>query len=259
MAADIESTALIRDGEQRDPLVDIAIGPSLLRSIAAAQSSPVLRVYSPAPTVAFSGRDCLEAGIGLAAEAARRHGYVPVRRGPGGRAIAYHPGCLGLDHIAAAPRGELRIGERFAEYGALLAGALRELGIDAQVGPIPGEYCAGEFSVNDGRSHKLIGTAQRLVPGGWLFSSMIVVTDADSVRDVLVPVYEHLKVSWDPTTVGAVTDVVPGLTVADVAEAVIARYGRSHRFASAALPAAVVERAVEAAARHQVPGAVYPP
>ena len=68
-------------------------------------------------------------------------------------------------------------------FGELLAGALRQLGVPAGVGEVPGEYCPGEFSVHDGGGRKLVGTAQRLVPGGWLFSSMIVVTDAAAVRD----------------------------------------------------------------------------
>jgi len=42
---------------------------------------------------------------------------------------------------------------------------------------VPGEYCPGEFSINDGHGHKLIGTAQRLVRGAWLFGT--VKTDAN--------------------------------------------------------------------------------
>src|SRR4029077_18956367 len=100
-------------------------------------------------------------------------------------------------------------------------GAPRDLRGDAQVGPVPGEYCPGEFSINDGRGHKLVGTAQRLVRGGWLFGTVILVTDPEPVRDVLTSVYGALDLDWDPATVGAVDSSAAGVTVADVLVAAV--------------------------------------
>lgn len=246
-------TTLVLDRELRDPLHDIALGPAWMRSLAAAGAGAALRFYRPRPTVAFSARDCLSPGIGAAVAAARAAGFAPVRRGPGGRATAYHPGCVGIDHVSAAPRGALDIRTRFADHGALLAGALREVGVPAGVGEVPGEYCPGEFSVHDGRGRKLVGTAQRLVPGGWLFSAMVVVTGADDVREVLVPVYAALGLPLDPATVGAVDDTVPGVAVDAVEAALVAAWARIVAPAPGTVPAAVTTAAAAAAERHRTP------
>lgn len=250
--------SLVRDTVLWEPLTDIAIGPAWMRLLADGGTSgggaaAVLRLYRPRPTVAFSARDCLAPGIGAAVAAVRAAGFAAVRRGPGGRATAYHPGCLGIDHIAAAPRGTIDVRARFADFGRLLAGALNDVGVPAGVGEVPGEYCPGEFSVHDGAGRKLVGTAQRLVPGGWLFSSMIVVTDAAAVRDVLVPVYAHLGLTWRPETTGAVSDTMPGVTVAAVEDAVVAAYGSRYDLVPETMPPDVPAAAAAAVDRHRTP------
>ena len=60
----------------------------------------------------------------------------------------------------------------------------RGLGVDARLGAVPGEYCPGAHSVNARGTEKLVGTAQRMVPGAWLFSSLVVVGDEDRLRPV---------------------------------------------------------------------------
>ncbi|BAS09230.1 hypothetical protein AHiyo4_26520 [Arthrobacter sp. Hiyo4] len=69
-----------------------------------------------------------------------------------------------------------------------------------------------------------MGTAQRVVSGGWLFSSVIVVENSAPIRNVLTDGYAALGLEWDPATAGAANDLVPGLTVQDVEDAVIAAY-----------------------------------
>lgn len=245
---------VVVDREPREPLRDIATGPAWLRELAGRGSGAALRVYRPRPTLAFSARDCLSPGIGAAVRAAGDGGFAAVRRGPGGRATAYHRGCVGIDHVAAAPRGNIDIRSRFAEFGELIVGALRALGIPAAVGEVPGEYCPGEFSVHDGSGRKLVGTAQRLVPGGWLFSSMVVVADAAALREVLVPVYRHLQLELDPRTVGGVHDTVPGVTIAQVAEELISAYGAVYDLIPGELPAAVADAAARDVDRFRPPG-----
>ncbi|MEO5834350.1 MAG: lipoate--protein ligase family protein [Nakamurella sp.] len=237
------ATQLVLDRVARDPLIDIGIGPAWMREVAAAGSGSALRYYRPAPTVAFSARDCLTPGIGAAVAAVRAAGFAAVRRGPGGRATAYHPGCIGIDQVSAAPRGTIDIRSRFVEFGALIAGALQQVGVTAGVGEVAGEYCPGEFSVHDGHGRKLVGTAQRIVPGGWLFSSMIVVRDAAAVRAVLVPVYAALGLDLDPVAVGAVQDTVHAVTVDEVERALVAAYRKRYDLIDAELPATVTAAA----------------
>jgi octanoyl-[GcvH]:protein N-octanoyltransferase len=240
-------------GGGRDQFLDSALGPALLQRVAATGGPELLRLYRPRRTLAFSGRDCATPGIAAAAAAARSAGFVPVRRGPGGRAAAYHSGALCIDHIGPDPDGIANIRSRFALFGNLLTGALRELGVDARLGPVPGEYCPGEFSINDGHGHKLVGTAQRLVRGAWLFGTVILVTDPEPVRNVLLAVYDALGLDWDPTTVGAVSSTVPAVTVLDVRRAVLHVHAQFADVQPAALGADLIESARERIPRHLVP------
>ena len=243
----------------RDPLLDTALGPALLQAVAGAGGPETLRIYRPRPTLAFSGRDCAAPGIGAAADAAEAANFAPVRRGPGGRAAAYHTGALCLDHVGVEVSGApgafspQQIRPRFIEFGEVLTGALRAVGVDARQGPVPGEYCPGEFSINDGRGHKLVGTAQRLVRGGWLFGTVILVTDPEPVRNVLVPVYEALELPWDPETVGAVQGSAPGVTVEDVRAAVLDALGRLADLRSVPISTDLLESAAARVERHRVP------
>lgn len=243
---------LIVDDHPRDPLLEVALGPALLRHAIASGEGPALRVYRPLPTLAFSGRDCNSPGIIRAAQAARTHGFQPVRRGPGGRAAAYHRESICLDHVSAEPLGHTPITTRFTEFGLLIANALKTLGVTAQLGPVPGEYCPGEHSVNDGRGHKIVGTAQRLTTGGWLFSTSIIVGDPEPIRQVLTDVYRHLDLDWDPATVGALTDTDPTLTVGAVVTALLEGYAALGDWTPTPLPDDVQQLAESSIDRHQV-------
>ena len=115
------------------------------------------------------------------------------------------------------------IRDSFEAEASLVTEALRGLGVDARIGEVPGEYCPGRWSVNEGGRMKLTGTGQRVIHGGAHVGTVVVVEDAASIRTVLTPVYAALGLDWDPATVGAVADEVPGVTVAEVADALVPR------------------------------------
>ena len=185
-----------------------------------------LRVHRPAPTAAFSRMDALAPGHAHAAAAASKHGFAPILRPAGGRLAAYHRDALVLDLVARHPEPHRHIRERFAQLGGWLVDVLTELGVDARLGEVAGEYCPGEFSVNAGGKTKLVGTAQRVTRLGFLISAVLLVADPEPVRAVLTDAYPLLGLAWDPTTVGCVADSVPGVTTDEVRDAILARLPR---------------------------------
>jgi lipoate-protein ligase A len=215
---------LVRGEPAESAAHEISRSHALMLRVAAGELPSALRMYRPAPTVAFGKLDTLRPGYAAAAEAARRHGYEPVLRMPGGHAAAYHHQSLGLDIVTAVADPVPGTHERFREAGERLAGALSELGVDARVGEVPGEYCPGAYSVNARGKVKLIGTAQRLVRGAALLGATIVVRDGAGVREVLRDVYERLELDFDDSTAGSVAEEVPGVSVNDVERAVLAAY-----------------------------------
>lgn len=244
---------LVREGFPDDPALDVALAHALVERVSAGALGPVLRVYRPGPTVAFGRLDALRPGYGDAAAAARAHGFAPVLRAPGGHAVAYHRGCLGVDEVVGEEDPIAGLQERFARTGETLAGALRGLGVDARVGAVPREFCPGAFTVNARGAVKLVGTAQRVVRRASLLAASVAVRDGAALRAVLADVYRALELDMDPATAGAVEDDVPGTDLAAVEAAVLAAYGAEHELVPAALDACTLARARALRERHALP------
>ncbi|WP_349930088.1 lipoate--protein ligase family protein [Glutamicibacter mishrai] len=218
-----------------DPAADLERGVQLLREVQSGERGPSLRLYRPDPTLAFGQRDVRLAGYEAARDEASQRGFAPLVRKAGGRAAAYHRGTLIVDHLE--PEHEAVMGQRrrFEAFAEIYANAFNRLGVDAQVGPIPGEYCPGDHSVHglptaeSPRNYpvKLVGTAQRVVSGAWLFSSVFVVEDSEPLRQVLHAVYQAMEVPMDPTTVGAANDLVSTVTTEGFIAALLEEY-REH-------------------------------
>ena len=122
---------------------------------------------------------------------------------------------------------------------------LRGLGVDARVGEVPGEYCPGSHSVNARGRVKVVGTAQRMVRGAWLFSAVLVHADAALLRPLVGTVYGTLGLPFDDGSLGSVVEEVPGLSLDRVAEAVLAAYDDRVGLTDATMPAAVLAEAAE--------------
>jgi octanoyl-[GcvH]:protein N-octanoyltransferase len=234
---------LLRGRQAREPALEVALAATLLSAVAAGARGPVLRAYRPTPTVAFGRRDAFLPGFASAARAAREHGFTPVLRAQGGRAAAYDERCIVLDEIMPSADSLSGIQDRFAHDAERHAQTLRALGVDAHVGEVPGEYCPGPYTVNARGERKLLGSAQRIVRGGWLLSTVVVVDGAARLRAVLDDVYEALALDWTPGTVGAIADEAPGASIDVVQEALLASYGQLHAGAITAqeLAAALAE------------------
>jgi octanoyl-[GcvH]:protein N-octanoyltransferase len=200
-----------------------------------------LRVDAASDVVAFGRRDVITPGYRHAVAAAVARGFEAVERLAGGRAAAFHTGTLAFSWAIPAVDPRAGVQDRFERVSELMATVFRKLGADARVGEVPGEYCPGSHSVNIGGTQKVMGVGQRLVRGAAHIGGVVVVNDAERIRDVLVPVYEALDLAWDPNTAGALDDTVPGVGVEDVRRAILEEVAESATLVTQVLPADVAE------------------
>ncbi len=233
--------------------LEVAIAGALLDAVAGGNTGPILRIYRPAPTVAFGRQDRFRQGFAAASAAARAHGFTPVLRAPGGHAAAYDEGALVIDEVRPERDPISGIQERFADHAQLQAHALRRLGVDARIGKIPGEYCPGDFSISAGARTKLVGTAQRVVRGAWLFSTVVIVEGAGRIRTVLEDVYAALGLDWDPQTVGAVAEEAPGVGLDELEQALLECYAARVTFVPGALSTEILTAAQRSIDRYELP------
>jgi octanoyl-[GcvH]:protein N-octanoyltransferase len=237
-----------------DPAMDVAVAHALVRLVEERGEGAVLRLYRPAGrVVAFGQLDARRPGFPAAAEAVRRGGFAPVVRAPGGRAVAYTEQALVVDHVCASAGSPSGIDDRFREFGELWTGVLRDLGVDARVGAVPGEYCPGAYSVNARGVVKLVGTAQRVVRGAWLFSAVAIVGDDAALRPVLAEVYRCLGLPFAAASVGSVSGEVPGVSPEIVECALLDAYRSRAAMVPSTLRAEVLSRAAHLIDRHRVP------
>ncbi|HJP67241.1 MAG TPA: lipoate--protein ligase family protein [Actinomycetota bacterium] len=212
------------EGRPSPPTMDTAISRAQLDRVAAGAEPETLRLHRPGPIVAFGPKDRLAPGYGPAVGAAAQRGFGSVQRLAGGRAAVFHEETIAFSWAIPDPTPREGIRARFEELAALMATAFRSLGVDARVGEVRGEYCPGEHSVNARGRTKTMGVGQRLIAGAAHVGGVVVVGGAGRVREVLVPVYEALELSWDPATAGSLEDEVQGLTWDGAAGAIVAAF-----------------------------------
>lgn len=192
-------------------------------------------------------------GYAAAATAARASGFEAIERLAGGRAAVFHENTLHFGHAVRDAEPRLRVTQRFEETAGLVARAFARLGIDARVGEIEGEYCPGEHSVNARGETKLMGLGQRVIKDGAYIGGVIVVSGADRVRDVLVPVYEALRLDWRPETTGSLADEVAGISWEDARSAIEAEYAALYELEPVELDAETLALARRLAPEHLSP------
>jgi len=206
--------------------MDIAVSHSLLSAVAAGDAGPALRLHIPSPMVAFGRADRVAKGYPAAVRAAQAHGFAAVERLAGGRAAVFHERTIAFSLTLPDLEPRAGITTRYELISGLMVEAFESLGIDARIGEILGEYCAGRWSVNVGGKVKVMGVGQRLVRGAAHVGGVIVVDDGERIRDVLIPVYRSLGLDWDPRTAGSLADRSPGLTTEMALDAVTTSFAR---------------------------------
>jgi octanoyl-[GcvH]:protein N-octanoyltransferase len=238
---------LVTEGRPSPPTMDTAISRALLDRVAAGEEPETLRLHRPGAIVAFGPKDRLAPGYRQAIAAATEAGFGSVQRLAGGRAAVFHEGTIAFSWAIPDRTPRERIRARFDELAEIVAGAIRSLGVDARVGEISGEYCPGEHSVNARGIAKVMGVGQRLIAGAAHVGGVVVVSGADRVRDVLIPVYAALELWWDPSTAGSLEQEVPGVTWDAVAGSIVTAFGRRYDLDEGHLSADTLSQAAELA------------
>lgn len=239
----VRSFTLVTEAHLEHPAFDVAVSRATLDAVAEGTLEGVFRIHVPGPIVAFGGADRSHPGYPAAVRAARAHGFDAVERLAGGRAAVFHESTLAFSWSVAEDDPREGITERFKIVAGAMVEAFESLGIDARIGEVPGEYCPGEWSVNVGGRVKVMGVGQRLVRGAAHVGGVVVVNQAERVRDVLIPVYRALELDWDPRTTGSLSDRAPGLDNEKVRTAVIAALSRRFELTAGRLPESVIGRA----------------
>ncbi len=201
---------VIRD-RAASPAADRDATRALLETVGET-GEPVLRAWTPHRHLAFGRRDATESGYDAARAAATAHGFPPVERSVGGRAVAYTGTTVAfasLEPLADAREG---LTERYDGAVDTVVEAVGSLGVDAESGEPPDSFCPGQYSVQarvagqaDGATwRKVAGIAQRVTADAALVAGVVVVTDHAEIGDVLDPVYGALGVPFEPDSVGSV-------------------------------------------------------
>ena len=238
-----------------EPGLDTGISHALVLAVGAGRLPETFRIHPTGRIVAFGRQDRVTDGYPEAVAAARAAGYLPIERLAGGRAAVFHEGTLAFSWALPTADPRQAITERFEVVSRLMADAFTDLGLDARVGQLPGEYCPGRYSVHIGGVAKVMGVGQRLVRGAAHVGGVIVVDGGRRIADVLGPVYRALGLAWEPRTAGDLADHLPIVSRQAVTEAVVARLAAHAPMVSATLPDWLIEEGRRLTPAHISPAA----
>lgn len=218
---------LCLDDGQDDPAVDTALSRAILQRVDAGELPATLRLSRPRRVVAFSRQDARSDGFEAAVSGARSVDFAPVLRLAGGRAAVFTPSTIAFAWAVPAEVPVDGTIERFRTMATALTSAISAFGIDARIGEVPGEYCAGRWSVNVAGRRKVAGIGQRLLRRAAHTGGVVVVADADAVNQALHPVYAAMDVAWQPAVTGAIDEHAVAAWD-DVRSAIADAFGRTY-------------------------------
>jgi octanoyl-[GcvH]:protein N-octanoyltransferase len=236
-----------------DAALDTAVARALLERVDAGELPASLRLSRPTRVVAYGRQDAASPNFGAAVAGARAAGFEGVLRLAGGRAAVFHPGTIAFAWAEPSDAPREGITRRFSTMADALATAFRSSGVDAHIGEVAGEYCAGRWSVNVAGRRKVAGIGQRLLPRAAHTGGVVVVHDAATIVAALTPVYDALGLSWRPEVTGALEDSA-SVTWDDVRDRIVDAFSRTHTVVPAELDGPTLARARDIADEHRVEG-----
>lgn len=209
-------------GRVPEPGADRAVTETLSEYVEKTGTAAV-RAWRPPRQVAFGRRDAATDGYELAREAADEHGYTPVERQVGGRAVGYTGETVAFAY-AVPDEGREGIQARYRDVTDLVADALRSTGATLRRGEPEAAFCPGDHSLqSDG---KIVGIAQRVRRETAIVGGCVVVSKPDEreLASVLDPVYDALEVPFDPDSIGSVENAGGSGRPDDVIDALVAAF-----------------------------------
>lgn len=214
--------SFVRESHPHQAAFDTALSRALLLNVSAGELPETFRLHVPGRVVAFGKRDTLSPGYKAAVAAAADLGFAGVERLAGGRAAVFHEHTLAFSWSIPDADPAAGIHDRFRVLSNLMVAAFADLGVEATVGELPGEYCPGEYSIQAG-GKKVVGVGQRLARHAAHVGGVIVVANGRLIAEALIPVYQALGLSWRPDTAGSLQDVDPTITPGAVTHAILGR------------------------------------
>ncbi|MFQ5966729.1 MAG: biotin/lipoate A/B protein ligase family protein [Acidimicrobiia bacterium] len=244
---------LLRQGTPDRPEMDTAISAIILRQVGSGSRPETLRIHQPGKNVAFGRREIHLSGYQEAVDIARGLGFEATERLAGGRAAIFHPGTIAISWAIPSDEPRRGIEDRFEEISRYVSSALKNIGVNAQIGEVPGEYCPGQHSISVGGRHKIFGVGQRISSGASHMGGVLVVDGADLIRSVLEPVYEALDFTWRPETTGDIRGAGVTTDYGEIVASLIAAFEQTYRIEESALDSDTMAHASRAAERYLSP------
>ena len=225
------------------PALDIAVSRLLLDKVNSNEYSSVLRLYEGHTQVAFGPSDIRKPGYQLAVQEAKKKKFFVVNRLTGGHAVTFHDGILAFAFMFHDREARSKMHYYFNFVSSILQDALGSLGFACNVGELTGEYCPGQYSINIENKIKIAGIAQRIVANAVYVGGFIAVSNADLIKEILVPVYSHLEIDWNPNTVGSLENYKSDIKKNDVIDAIKNRLSSFYKIKQLSIEQALIQDA----------------
>ena len=192
-----------------DPEDGFWLQQAVLDEVASGESGPTALVWTSPRYVGVTRLETRLPGFGEAVKVAEGLGFPVLIRNSGGGAVAANNGSISFS--LTFPVEDLRHGlyERYAEGVDLIAAALGRVGVEAEGGPVEGEFCPGAHSVRSGGPGgvKHAGLAQRVTRRAARLEALILVSETGELGPVLEEFYGAL--GFRPDSIGDLPATVP--------------------------------------------------
>lgn len=203
-----DSLDIISDHSTGSASLDTAISRAVLQRVSSGDLPETLEISRPHRSVAFGKHDALTEGFTNAVDIAVTQGFDPTIRIAGGRAVVFHRHIVRFAWTLPMTDPVVQMHDRFRTVAQHVVATLGTFGVPASIGELENEYCPGVYSIHTPNAGKVMGQGQRLAKHAAQVAGMIVVSDAASVNEALIPIYSALGLAMDPSMTGSVSSHV---------------------------------------------------